>query len=74
MNDNLKPCPFCNDKYIFVHLRQGRGYTIGCNTLGCICLHTEGNPFKTKEAAIESWNRRVMGGERGNEDEADNMS
>ena len=54
----LKPCPFCGDTYIIVrsHINY---YTVGCNSLSCVCLHTHGKPFKTEEKAIEAWNRRI---------------
>ena len=60
--DKLKSCPFCGDKYIQAYMSNNYydiGYRIGCNTLGCICLHTKSNVYKTKEEAIEAWNRRA---------------
>lgn len=57
---NYKPCPFCGDRYIMVHTTKGGGYTIGCNTLNCVCLYTEGKLFKSEEDAAESWNKRTM--------------
>ena len=53
------PCPFCGDTYIIPHESKEYGYTIGCNTLNCICLHTEGKTFRTKAEAIRAWNRRT---------------
>ena len=55
----LKSCPFCGDTYVKVHLTKGYSFTVGCNTVNCICLHTEGKTFKTQEDAIKAWNRRV---------------
>lgn len=55
----LKPCPFCGDTYIRPpYLRDG-SYRIGCNTVNCICLHTQGKGFASEEDAIKAWNRRV---------------
>lgn len=61
----LKRCPFCGDIYIRLqyHKSNGRNYyywTIGCNTLNCVCLHTQGKMFGSKEEAIEAWNRRII--------------
>lgn len=50
--DKLKPCPFCNGKagvYEFYTL-----YKAQCNCCGCGTLQR-----KSKEQAIEAWNRRV---------------
>ena len=58
MNE-LMPCPFCGDTYIGVHRIKYGNFTIGCNTLGCICLHTEGKLYSTENDAIEAWNRRT---------------
>ena len=56
---DLKPCPFCGDTYISTHLTTFGKYTVGCNTLKCISLHTEGKLFNSREEAIEAWNKRV---------------
>ena len=58
MND-LKPCPFCNDTYIRVHFTKGGNYVVGCNTLNCVCLHSEGKLFSSVEKAVDAWNRRA---------------
>ena len=55
----LKPCPFCGDTYIMTHHTKHCNYVIGCNTLSCVCLWTEGKLYSDKEKAIEAWNRRV---------------
>lgn len=55
----LKPCPFCGDTYILIRKTKDYKYTIGCNTLNCICLHTKGLVYKTEEQATKTWNRRV---------------
>ena len=57
--DDLKPCPFCGDTYIKPHFTKGGNFVIGCNSLGCVCLHTEGKLFPDKESAISAWNRRA---------------
>ena len=54
----LKSCPFCNDTYIMVHKKDGN-YVVGCNTLNCVCLHSEGKLFSSREKAVNAWNRRV---------------
>lgn len=65
MIDDLKPCPFCGDTYIRVRRNwqdfytTKSGYTIGCNSLGCVCLHTESKSFASAEEAVKAWNRRV---------------
>ena len=57
--EKLKPCPFCNDTYIRVHFTKGGNYVVGCNTLNCVCLHSEGKLFNSTEKAVEAWNRRA---------------
>lgn len=60
MDIKLLPCPFCGDTYILPRYNRKYGkWKIGCNSLGCICLHTEGKLFDTKDEAINAWNRRV---------------
>ena len=59
MMEKLKRCPFCNDTYIRVHFTKGGNYVVGCNTLNCICLHSEGKLFNSAEKAVEAWNRRA---------------
>lgn len=60
MDDNkLLPCPFCGDTYIRVHFTKGCNYVVGCNSLGCVCLYTEGKLFNDVDKAVEAWNRRV---------------
>ena len=56
--ETLSPCPFCGDTYIRVHFTKCGNFDVGCNTLNCICLHTEGKLYKNKEDAIKAWNRR----------------
>ena len=58
-NERLKPCPFCGDTYIMVRKKHSGYYTVGCNSLSCVCLHTESKEFKTEEDAINAWNRSV---------------
>lgn len=68
MNDELKPCPFCGcgEGTLYIVAVEQRGYeTVGifCNA----CKQTvtlednewEGLNDKTKEKAIEAWNRRA---------------
>ena len=55
---NFRACPFCGDRFIQMHTREQK-YTIGCNTLNCVCLHTEGKLFNTSFEATKAWNRRV---------------
>lgn len=58
MMSELKPCPFCGgegclQEHIFV------GYT---NTYGVVCLDCCAETrqfFRTREEAIEAWNRRT---------------
>lgn len=56
MNE-LKQCPFCGDTYIMIRKVHG-SYTVGCNTLRCICLHTKSVLFDSEEEAAVAWNRR----------------
>ena len=58
IKSDLKPCPFCGDLFIYTHRKNGK-YTIGCNSLNCVCLHTEGKLFNSEEDAIEAWNKRI---------------
>ena len=53
----LKQCPFCGDTYIMIRKVHG-SYTVGCNTLGCICLHTKSVLFDSEKEAAVAWNRR----------------
>lgn len=58
----LKPCPFCGDTYIQIYAtnNHSRGhFAIGCNTVNCVGLHCESKLYKTKEEAVEAWNRRA---------------
>ena len=55
----LKQCPFCGDTYIMIR-KVHEGYIVGCNTLGCVCLHTKSVLFKTEEKAAVAWNRRSV--------------
>ena len=57
-NSNLKPCPFCGDTYISFYYRNGK-HRIGCQSLGCVCLHTQSNGFNSEEVAIAAWERRI---------------
>lgn len=60
MDENkLLPCPFCGDTYIQMRFTKGGNYVVGCNSLSCVCLYTEGKLYNDKEKAIEAWNRRV---------------
>ena len=56
---DFKPCPFCGDTYIKVHIGRHYGFVVGCNTVNCICVHVTGKEFKTQEEAVKAWNRRV---------------
>ena len=60
MNDDLKPCPFCGDKYISIS-RKGYGVSVGCNSAGCFGCHVYSREFESKEKAINAWNRRKDG-------------
>ncbi len=64
----IKPCPFCgeypmfwdeyDERFVSFTDRDDCRYYIECVNVGCAC-----NPctilFKTKEEAIEAWNKRV---------------
>ena len=58
----LKPCPFCGDENIHLYFTEDCSWVVGCNSVGCICLHTEGKLYKDKRRAIDAWNRRAEGG------------
>lgn len=67
---NAKPCPFCGDTYITVVQKYSsgkwfinHGYSIGCQSIGCIACHTYARIFKTEKEAIEAWNKRSKVGE-----------
>lgn len=60
MND-LKPCPFCGDVYIMVRMTTNGMYSVGCNTLNCIALHSTGKTYRSYDEAVKAWNRRAEG-------------
>ena len=68
INDlDAKPCPFCGDKHITVTQKYStgkymfqHGFSIGCQSIGCIGCHTYGRVFETKEDAINAWNKRLI--------------
>ena len=62
---NAAPCPFCGDTCITVTQKYlpGKyfiqyGFSIGCQSVGCIGCHTYSRLFETKEEAILAWNKR----------------
>ena len=63
INDlDVKPCPFCGDTHITVDLKNTRymhGYSIGCQSLRCVCCHSYGRVFETKDDAVKAWNKRI---------------
>lgn len=63
---DVAPCPFCGDTYITVVQKYtsgkytiNHGYSIGCQSVGCIGCHTYARTFATKEEAINAWNKRA---------------
>ena len=62
MNNVLKPCPFCGgEAKIMKHLfnNQSTSYGVKCKR----CLAETFQFFKSREKAVEAWNRRA--GEEG---------
>jgi Lar family restriction alleviation protein len=64
--EDLKPCPFCGDMFakiiekdIDLQLKVEKRYCVGCDTEGCFGNRKFSRMFKTKEEAIEAWNKRV---------------
>ena len=69
INDlNAVPCPFCGDTHISVTQKYTagkyyvqHGFSIGCQSVGCIGCHSYTRLFETKEGAIKAWNTRQEG-------------
>ena len=60
MKENeLKPCPFCGSKRLYVSERNYFGEKSA--TVTCVYCHISqtGSEYETKEEAIEAWNRRT---------------
>lgn len=58
MSEELKPCPFCGDKTVYVYWREEQ-YFVSCNNCDC-----EGGKQDTQEEAIKAWNRRADDGNK----------
>ena len=60
--EKLLPCPFCgseDDVKVFSRISSGyKLYGIRCENRYCL-VNAETVTFKTKDKAIEAWNRRV---------------
>lgn len=54
--EKLLPCPFCGSKAVI----KGK-YAIHCKNTSCI-IGAVAMIYRTKELAIEAWNRRVNHG------------
>lgn len=55
--NNLRPCPFCGSKYVFVrttYLKDGAHYEVYCAK----CSANGGSRTEERKAR-EDWNRRV---------------
>ena len=60
----LKPCPFCGKKAIFIKLEYGDGdayYGFTCEHWRCPVCRVLPN-YGSEEEAIEAWNRRAEDG------------
>lgn len=56
--DELRPCPFCGGEAKLVMVFPSRYCAVYCK--GCLAETTY---FKTKELAIEAWNRMANDGQ-----------
>lgn len=62
----LKPCPFCGSPFVSIHRQEHHveagdgessvGWQVACENCYCATHESE----ETREAAIETWNRRVQ--------------
>ena len=65
MSDKLKPCPFCGADAeirahpLALHDEESRGWEVACWKCGARVGSTVLPTGKTKEQAIEAWNRRA---------------
>lgn len=64
---DAKPCPFCGNTVISVVQRYetgkyfiDKGFSIGCQSIGCFGCHSYARSFKTSQEAIDAWNRRTI--------------
>ena len=57
LENETKPCPFCGMKPQVV--KPSFMWSIGCQTINCFCNIGMNPLFKTKEEAIEAWNKRL---------------
>lgn len=57
MNEELKPCPFCGSKYVYVHTEDDIFYC-ECDNSDCYVSFCD-NSCDTLDEAIEQWNKRV---------------
>ena len=56
--EELKPCPFCGSKDVFIDNPDSHCFYVACANCG-----VNGTTTNTKARAIEAWNRRAEGGE-----------
>ena len=61
MNEKLKPCPFCGGEAMVANATREylSGKTEERFAINCISCGANGGDKKTKEEAIEIWNRRT---------------
>ena len=57
LEEETKPCPFCGLKPQVT--KPGLLWSIGCQTIGCFCNIGTTPLFKTKQEAIDKWNKRL---------------
>lgn len=58
MGEELKPCPFCREKDCIVVLKEKTVQGIPILHVVCGICAASGPQKRTKESAIEAWNRR----------------
>lgn len=54
----LKPCPFCGGEAHLSDMNEYGEYLVECVNDFCNVMPST-FPFRTEDAAIEAWNRRV---------------
>lgn len=55
--EKLKPCPFCGGEAKVFGNYDDSDYHVNCTNDECGCYWV--NYYKTKEEAVEAWNRRI---------------
>ena len=65
MPEELKPCPWCNQKPEVYALEEYGNYWwfLRCNTVGCFVQPNIDDGYPTEKAITVAWNTRVKEGD-----------